>query len=115
LLKQQNSLKVKELKKVITPEQRGAINAIDYMQNQLWKPLALATGGYVVRNSLDAQVRMAFSELPSLITHPLQYIGLVTEETLAQAISPDQTIADLQSHLSTFQMEEEDDVLASLP
>lgn len=78
LLSQQNSLKVKELKKVITPEQRGAINAIDYVQNQLWKPLALATGGYVVRNSLDAQVRMAFSELPSLITHPLQYIGLVT-------------------------------------
>jgi CBS domain-containing protein len=44
-----------------------------------------------------------------------QYIGLVTEETLAQAISPDQTIADLQAHFSTFQMEEEEDVLASLP
>jgi hypothetical protein len=44
-----------------------------------------------------------------------QYIGLFTEETLAQAISPDQTLADLQAHFSTFQMEEEEDVLASLP
>ena len=44
-----------------------------------------------------------------------QYIGLVTEETLAQAISPEQTLADLQAHFSTFQMEEEEDVLASLP
>jgi CBS domain-containing protein len=44
-----------------------------------------------------------------------QYIGLVTEETLSQAISPDQTLADLQAHFSTLQMEEEEDVLASLP
>jgi CBS domain-containing protein len=44
-----------------------------------------------------------------------QFIGLVTEVTLAQAISPDQTVADLQAHFSTFQMEEEEDVLASLP
>jgi CBS domain-containing protein len=44
-----------------------------------------------------------------------QYIGLVTEETLAQAISPDQILADLQAHFFTLQMEEEEDVLASLP
>jgi hypothetical protein len=44
-----------------------------------------------------------------------QYIGLVTEKTLAQAICPEQTLADLQAHFSTFQMEEEEDVLASLP
>jgi CBS domain-containing protein len=44
-----------------------------------------------------------------------QYIGLFTEETLAHAISPEQTVADLQAHFSTFQMEEEEDVLASLP
>lgn len=77
LLQQQSKLKVKELRRVITPEQRAAVNALDYMQNQLWKPLALATGGYVVRNSLDAQVRMAFSELPSVFTHPFEYMNLV--------------------------------------
>ena len=77
LVGRQNVLKVKESKKVLTAEQRGAIEAIDYVQNKLWKPLALATGGYIVRNSLDAQVRMAFSELPSLFTHPYEYINLV--------------------------------------
>jgi hypothetical protein len=77
LLQQQSRLKVKEYRRIITPEQRAAVNALDYMQNQLWKPLALATGGYVVRNSLDAQVRMAFSELPSVFTHPFEYMNLV--------------------------------------
>lgn len=77
LLQQQSRLKVKEIRKIITPEQQAAVNALDYVQNQLWKPLALATGGYVVRNSLDAQVRMAFSELPSVFTHPFEYMNLV--------------------------------------
>ena len=77
LLQQQARLKIKEYRRIITPEQRAAVNALDYVQNQLWKPLALATGGYVVRNSLDAQVRMAFSELPSVFTHPFEYMNLV--------------------------------------
>lgn len=71
------ALTKKEMKRVITPEQNAAIAAIDHIQNQLWKPLALATGGYVVRNSLDAQIRMAFSDLPSVFTHPFEYINLV--------------------------------------
>lgn len=77
LQKELASLKAMEPRKIITPDQRFAFEAVDFMQNQLWKPLALATGGYVVRNSLDAQVRMAFSELPSLFTHPFEYINLV--------------------------------------
>ena len=77
LLQQQARLKVVEERRVITAEQNAAVNVLDYMQNQLWKPLALATGGYVVRNSLDAQVRMAFSELPSVFTHPFEYMNLV--------------------------------------
>jgi hypothetical protein len=77
LKKQRNDLKVVRNVKVVTAEEKGLLNAIDYVQNNLWKPLALASGGYVVRNSLDAQVRMAFSELPSLFTHPYEYINLV--------------------------------------
>jgi hypothetical protein len=78
LKKQRNDLKVVRNVKVVTQEEKGLLNAIDYVQNQLWKPLALASGGYVVRNSLDAQIRMAFSELPSALVHPMQYISLVT-------------------------------------
>jgi len=43
------------------------------------------------------------------------FIGLVSEEVLSQAISPEQTISDLKEHFSDFRMEEEEDVLASLP
>lgn len=43
------------------------------------------------------------------------FIGLVSSEILSQAFSPEQTLADLRNHFSTFRMEEEEDVLASLP
>jgi len=70
-LKQNVSMRVR------TGEERAAFKAIDVLQNQIWKPLTLMTGGYVVRNSLDAQIRMAFSGLPSVFTHPFEYISLV--------------------------------------
>ena len=43
------------------------------------------------------------------------FIGLVSSEILSQALSPEQSLADLKKHFSTFRMEEEEDVLASLP
>jgi CBS domain-containing protein len=44
-----------------------------------------------------------------------QYIGLVSAEILSQALSPEQFLSDLKNHFSSFKMEEEEDVLASLP
>jgi acetoin utilization protein AcuB len=43
------------------------------------------------------------------------FLGLVSSEVLSQALSPEQFIADLKTHFSSFRMEEEEDVLASLP
>jgi CBS domain-containing protein len=43
------------------------------------------------------------------------FVGLISSEILSQALSPEQSLADLRSHFSTFRMEEEEDVLASLP
>ena len=43
------------------------------------------------------------------------FIGLVSSEILSQALSSEQSLADLRTHFSTFRMEEEEDVLASLP
>jgi hypothetical protein len=43
------------------------------------------------------------------------YLGSVSPRTLEQALSPEQTLSDLQEHFSSFRMEEEEDVLASLP
>lgn len=64
-------------RKVNVGEQRAAIEVLDVLQNSLWKPLALATGGYIVRNSLDAQIRLAFGGLSSAITHPWEYMMLI--------------------------------------
>ena len=43
------------------------------------------------------------------------FIGLISSEVLSQALSPEQSLSDLRTHFSTFRMEEEEDVLASLP
>jgi acetoin utilization protein AcuB len=43
------------------------------------------------------------------------FIGLISSEILSQALSPEQSLADLRNHFSTFRMEEEEDVLACLP
>lgn len=65
------------VRRVNLGEQRAAVEFLDTIQNRVWKPLALATGGYVLRNSMDAQVRMAFAGLNSAITHPFEYMMLV--------------------------------------
>lgn len=77
LTKERDGLYRKVTRRVNTGEQRAAIEAIDYLQNSIWKPFALATGGYIVRNSMDAQVRLAFGGLNSILTHPWEYLMLV--------------------------------------
>ena len=84
-------------RRVNTGEQRAAIAAMDVVQNQIWKPLALATGGYVVRNAFDAQVRMAFAGLNSAITHPFQYIMLVLGQAERRTIRGDVTLTYAQT------------------
>ena len=75
--KERDALFVTVTRKVNLGEQRFALEAVEYVQNSLWKPLALATGGYIVRNSLEAQVRLAFGGLSSVFTHPWEYINLL--------------------------------------
>ena len=84
-------------RRVNTGEQRAAIAAMDIVQNQIWKPLALATGGYVVRNAFDAQVRMAFAGLNSAITHPFQYMMLVLGQAERRTIRGDVTVTYAQT------------------
>jgi RimJ/RimL family protein N-acetyltransferase len=57
-----------------TGEQRSAAIVAEYIQQDIWKPLALATGGYVIRNGLDAQTRMAMFGFGSIFRHPQDYI-----------------------------------------
>ncbi len=70
------SLEEKYVDKIITGDQRQLLSYIEYLQNRIWKPLNLATFGYILRNGFDAQMRMAFGGVNNL-SHPLDYINLV--------------------------------------
>lgn len=69
-----------ETVKTMNGDARRAIDAIDFLQNRIWKPLNLATVGYVMRNGIDAQIRMAFGGARSLVNggvlHPLEFIHI---------------------------------------
>ena len=75
-------------KRVLTGEMRAPFAVTEIIQNSIWKPLTLMTGGYMMRNMLDAQVRMAQAGIGSSnirfgsgILHPIQYISLVIGRT----------------------------------
>jgi hypothetical protein len=55
-------------------DQRGLITLAEFVQNDIWKPLALATGGYAMRNMADGQVRIAMTGLDGFFNHPRDYI-----------------------------------------
>lgn len=65
---------------------RAAIALADYVQNKVWKPLTLATGGYIMRNMFDAQVRIATIGKEGFFNHPLRYIQWVMGEKGAERI-----------------------------
>jgi hypothetical protein len=58
-------------------ESRAAIAIADYLQNEIWKPLALMTGGYIFRNMFDAQIRMAAVGKTGFFNHPIRYMQMV--------------------------------------
>ena len=81
-LEQEQDLLVKVTsKRVYTGEQSTAIAILDGFQNAIWKPLNLATIGYIMRNAMDAQLRMAIGGGTGILTHPGEYISLLIGET----------------------------------
>lgn len=80
-------LVVEERVWALTGEQRWGIRALEMIQAQLWKPLNLMTGGYIVRNMIDAQYRMSRAGLASVPSHPAEYIALVLGRRYRRSIS----------------------------
>lgn len=68
-------------KRVFTGEANGLISFLDTVQNSIWKPLQLASIGYAIRNSIDAQVRMSMGGGSGLLNHPGEFISLLIGET----------------------------------
>jgi hypothetical protein len=81
LLSERESLVEVSDKRLFSGEQRGYLTFLDHLQNRIWKPLNLATIGYILRNAMDAQLRMAFGAQTGILNHPFQYMALVVAET----------------------------------
>ena len=81
LERQQNALVKTVQKKVYSGEQKMPQAILDAFQNAIWKPLNLATIGYIMRNSMDAQLRMAIGGKTGFFSHPGEYISLLLGET----------------------------------
>jgi hypothetical protein len=85
-------------------EQRAPQAIVEFVQNDIWKPLALATGGYVMRNMIDAQTRIALAGLKGFFNHPFQFIqqamgdsaiGGITEDVMGNPVKFDGSIKEL--------------------
>lgn len=64
---------------------RAATVVTDYLQNEIWKPLTLMTGGYIFRNMFDAQIRMAAVGKAGFFNHPFRYMQLVLNKTMPES------------------------------
>ena len=106
---ERDSLQVLENAWALTPEKRYALAAVEWMQNSIWKPLNLATIGYIMRNGMDAQVRMAFAGLDSAPKHPFEYIMLLTGRKYRRGLQGQNIVGEGWS-TSTW----EDDIRESL-
>jgi hypothetical protein len=71
---------------VLTGEQRLSLAFAELLQQRIWKVAQLATGGYVVRNMLDAQVRMAAGGV-NQFKHPIDYINAVLGKRYGASIT----------------------------
>jgi hypothetical protein len=54
---------------------KSLITALDFIQNKVWRPMTLMTGGYIFRNMLESIMRQTTARgIASGPTHPLQWI-----------------------------------------
>ena len=87
-------------------QSRAAVAVADYLQNEIWKPLALMTGGYIFRNMFDAQIRMATVGKAGFFNHPFKYmqivLGKVMPESFLGRALDDSEYAELAKNWSKY-------------
>jgi len=64
---------------------QGASIIAEVFQNDIWKPYALSTFGFMMRNTMDAQLRIA---IDGTLKHPIDYIMLAMGRTGIGTIGP---------------------------
>lgn len=69
-------------------DQRKLLAAAEEFQQEIWKPVILATGGYIVRNMIDSHIRIAAAGYQGFFSHPFQYLQAVMGKTFIGALTP---------------------------
>jgi len=75
----------KELAKL--GEFRLPLRAVDFLMTGVWKNFKKLSIGYGLRNTMEAQARLAFSDLDNLYAHPLNHILIATYQKLPDDIA----------------------------
>ena len=64
-------------------ELRMPFAAMEFFQNEVWRPIVLATGGYALRNMSDSAIRQSLAPgLRTGIYHPLEWIQVALYKKL---------------------------------
>jgi polyhydroxyalkanoate synthesis regulator phasin len=71
-------------------DQNKLLAAAEEFQQEIWKPVILATGGYIVRNMIDSHIRIAAAGYQGFFSHPFQYLQAVMGKTFIGALTGDE-------------------------
>lgn len=71
-------------------ETRGLVETVEFLQNNVWKPLTLMNPGYIARNILDGQFHVALSgekNLKGMFKNPVAYFMFVMNKRAVEGIT----------------------------
>lgn len=68
-------------------ELRMPLRFTDFMMTKVWKSAKKLSIGYGIRNTMEAQARLAFADRDSIFTHPLDHILVVTHQRIPDDIA----------------------------
>lgn len=87
-------------------ELRLPLAALEFVQNEVWRPLTLLTGGYVLRNMADSLLRQSFNpNVKTGIFHPFEWIQVAMHRKFAGDIIGDTFKGDPETLLRNGQVE----------
>lgn len=74
---------------------RALTSILDHIQNKVWRPMTLLTGGYIFRNMIESVVRQTMTRgIKSGPTHPLEWVQTVLYRKFAGDVNGDEFAAN---------------------
>ncbi len=77
-------LDAKDLEKI--GELRVPLRVVEFLMHKVWKNAKKFSLAYGIRNTMEAQARLAFSDLDSIYTHPIDHLLVAAHQKLPDDI-----------------------------